>query len=90
MLWEENDSVATIIPSLISRKRYREINKYISISKNYHIYTKNNFSNNENKLSKINEFVEYMNNKWKKIYPYTKYITIDESICSYRGVLCFR
>ena len=90
MLWEENDSVATIIPSLISRKRYREINKYISISKNYHIYTKNNFSNNEKKLSKINEFVEYMNNKWKKIYPYTKYITIDESICSYRGVLCFR
>ena len=87
MILEENDSITTIIPSLLSRKRFWEINKYISISKNFDIYTKNNFSNNDNKLLKINEFIEYMNKKWKIIYPYTKYITIDESICSYRGVL---
>ena len=62
MIWEENDSITTIIPSLLSRKRFREINKYISISKNFDIYTKNNFSNNDNKLLKINEFIEYMNN----------------------------
>ena len=90
MIWEENDYITTIIPSLLSRKRFREINKYISISKNFDIYTKNNFSNKDNKLLKINEFIEYINKKWKIIYPYTKYITIDESICSYRGVLCFR
>ena len=69
MIWEENDSIAIIIPSLLRRKIYREINKYNSNSKNYDIYTKSNFSNNDNKLLKINEFIEYMNNKYKINIP---------------------
>ena len=32
--------------------------------------------------------VSYFNNKWKNIFPYTKYITIDEKMCSSKGNIC--
>ena len=35
-------------------------------------------------------FIDYFNNKRKSMYPYTKFITIDESMCIYKGEIFFK
>ena len=34
-------------------------------------------------------FFEYFNKKWKELYQICKYLTIDESMCSYKGKIIF-
>ena len=87
-LWENNPLINNTIPNIITRGRYRQINKYIYISDNPFIYTKNIYDNN--KSQKINFLIDYFNNKWKSMYPFTKFITIDESMCSYKGEIYFK
>ena len=75
LLWENNPLINHTIPKIIIRSRYRQINKYIYISNNPFIYTKNIYDNN--KSQKINFLIDYFKNKWKNMYPFTKFITID-------------
>ena len=48
------------------------------------------FINENNKTDKIDEFISYITKKWKSTYPYSKNITIDESICAYKGKLSIK
>ena len=76
------------LPNIITRSRYRQINKYIYISDNPFIFTKNIYDNN--KSQKINFMTDYFNNKWKGMYSFTKFITIYESMRNYKGEIYFK
>ena len=45
--------------------------------------------NKDNKKEKVNELINHVNAKWKIMYPYTKFLKIDESVDSYKGKLVF-
>ena len=87
-LWENNNLIKTNIPNIISRNKYREINKYFYIYHNCSILTPD--INKDNKTDKINEHINHVNAKWIIMYLYTKYLTIDESVASYKGKFYFK
>ena len=63
------------------RKNIIKKNKYLYISKYSDIFTINLKKENIVEITqKIDFLVSYFYNKLKAIYPYTKYITIDEEM----------
>ena len=46
--------------------------------------------NQNDKTDKIKELINHANIKWKIMYPYTKFLTIDESVASYKGKFEFK
>jgi len=83
MLWENSKFFKSIVPSILSKKRYITINKYFSTSE---IFTEDRKS----KSQKVNELIECLNKKWKETFPYTKNLSIDEAMTSYKGNICFK
>lgn len=83
MLWEKSILFKSIIPNIISKNKYNHINKYFTIS----YITK---EDKPEKAEKILPIINYLNTKWKEAYPYTKYISIDEAMTSYKGTVCFK
>ena len=63
MIWNKNPLFQTIIPVVISRDKYRNINKFFYISKYNGISTP--IINENNKTDKIDEFISYITKKWK-------------------------
>ena len=91
MLWEKDIMFSSIVPRIISKKNYEKINKYLYISKYSDIFTSDLKKENIVEITqKLDFLVSYYDNKWKAIYPYTKYITIDEAMCSYKGNICIK
>ena len=83
MLWENSPNFKCIMPSIISKGRHGTINKYFQISSYFG-------EDRANKADKINGVIEYLNKKWVETYPYTKYLSIDEAMTSYKGSVCFK
>ena len=83
MLWESSKFFKSIIPSIIKKSRYSTLNKYFFISKNFK-------EDKKNKSETLSELLEALNFKWKQAYPYTKYLSIDEAMTSYKGNISFR
>ena len=83
MLWENSIFFKSIIPRILSKNKYNLINKYFTISN----LTKLEESQ---KSEKILPIINYLNIKWKEAYPYTKYLSIDEAMTSYKGEIYFR
>ncbi len=84
MLWETSSFFKSIIPNIIKKARYSTINKYFSISSN------NNLIKANNKQEYLSELILTLNQKWKEAYPYTKYLSIDEAMTSYKGNISFK
>ena len=84
-IWETTSNIiSTNISKIITKDKFIEINKYFNIAK----YSKNVITpniNKDNKLEKLQEFIEYINIKWKDMYPYSKFLTIDENMAAYKG-----
>ena len=83
MLWENSKFFKCIIPNIIKKARYSTINKYFFISKNFN-------EDKKSKLETLSELIDTLNQKWKESYPYTKYLSIDEAMTSYKGNISFR
>ena len=83
MLWENSKFFKCIIPNIIKKSRYSTINKYFFISKNFN-------EDKKSKLETLSELIDTLNQKWKESYPYTKYLSIDEAMTSYKGNISFR
>ena len=88
--WKKSNYVSTIIPKIYTLYKYRQINKYFHLSYISEKEKHNQPLNNEEKLEKINSFIHYINKKFQENYEYSKYITIDESMASFRGRIIFR
>ena len=58
MIWNKNPLFQTIIPVVISRDKYPNINKYFYIGKYNGISTP--FINKNNRADKIDEFISYI------------------------------
>ena len=72
------------MPNIITKALYKRINKCFYIS------TYTDFINKNNKTEKIKFIVDYYNNLWSVSYPYNKYLTIDETMCAYKGKICLK
>ena len=79
-LWDKDILFLSIVPKIITKTNYDKINKFlifpniaILLLLIYKKKRKYNRNNSKNWFSS-----SYFNNKWKTIYPYTKYIDIDE------------
>ena len=83
MLWETSKFFKSIIPSIIKKSRYCTLNKYFFISKKLK-------EDKKNKSETLSELLETLNSKWKQAYPYTKYLSIDEAMTSYKGNISFK
>ena len=86
--WEKSFLFKSIVPKVISKNKYYFINKFIYISKYFPIKTP--LVNINNKTEKIDKSIHYFNSQWKKLCHYTKYLTIDESMASYKGRICIK
>lgn len=89
MLWKQSKYLSTIIPKLITRYKFRLINKFLHISdyeENERVYEVDPL----NRIKKFSFFLNHCNNVWKKYYNYSKFLTVDECISSFKGRICFR
>ena len=67
-LWENNNMIIINISNIISRNKYREINKYFYIYHNCSTVPPD--INKDHKTDKINELINHVKAKWKIMYPY--------------------
>lgn len=86
IVWENNSIIKNQISQIIPKNKYIKINNYYYISDYSDNITPD--INLNNKTEKINFVIEYFNKKWKELI--CKYLTIDESMCSYKGKIIFR
>ena len=89
MLWKQSKYLSTIIPKLITRYKFRLINKFLHISdyeENERVYEVDPL----NRIKKFRFFLEHCNNVWKKYYNYSKFLTVDECISSFKGRIAFQ
>jgi hypothetical protein len=80
MLWEKNNYFSSIIPNVMTKSKFHSISKFFHISENI---DENLLKNN--KIQKIEYIVNYLNQKWKENYDYSKYLTVDECMASFKG-----
>lgn len=83
MLWENSILFKSVIPGIISKCKYTTVNQFFTLSS----LTKKEESE---KAEKILHIIDYLNKKWKESYPYTRYLSIDEAMTSYKGSICFK
>lgn len=91
MLWEDSKCMHNVIPRLITKAGFKRINKYFCIFQNNdETYKENQKVNPLKKTDKIDRTISYYNSKWQEMYPFTKYITIDEAMTAYKGDISFK
>ena len=67
----------------MSRDRFDLIWRFLHLSNN-------NQPNNNDKLSKLRFFLDYLNRKFKEVYKPNAHMTVDESMVPFKGRLGFK
>jgi len=79
--WESNKFYSTIIPNVMSKTRFQKIRKYFHVGES----EKGNHTPHSNSSIKIETILNKMSNLWKEYYNYSKFVTIDECMASFKG-----
>lgn len=86
MYWSKSNLLnCNVFRRIMQRNRFLAIQKFLHFCNNDDIQ-----KNNNDKLVKIREVVEYFANRFKSVYTPTRHIAIDEAMLKWRGRLQFK
>ena len=74
---------------IISRNRFLQIMRYLHVSNDKPSIKSHQIPTN-NRLLKIADLLNILNDLWRSNYILYKHIVIDESICGFQGRLAFK
>ncbi|KAK6166296.1 hypothetical protein SNE40_023027 [Patella caerulea] len=89
MYWSTDDMLSTpLFGQVMTRDRYLLITKFLHFSNNRDLT--NDQNEDRDRLHKVRPFIRKIQERCRRVYEPSQYLSVDEPLLLYKGRLCFK